>query len=243
MNRGDENKRVSPASARTLRFLFRGQAFHLLFLIALVPSAMALGQFPTEGRRWLGFTTAHWFWFSILAAIIHQIYVWLGWRLQLGWQLFTLVFGSLDFIVFCLFFFPLLVARPALVFVVAWLDHGTLALPAWLAVICGGVLMLPALATGYSVTRYFGFARAAGADHFRERYRNMPLVRQGVFQWTDNAMYTLGFFGLWSIALLLQSQLALIAAIFQHGYIWAHYLGTEKPDLDLLYRQTKASKR
>ena len=104
MNSADNNKRVAPASARTLRFVFQGQAFNLLFLIALVPAALALGQFPTDDRRWLGFTTAQWFWFSILVAIAHQIYVWLGWRLQLGWQLFTLVFGALDFIVFCLFF-------------------------------------------------------------------------------------------------------------------------------------------
>ena len=26
-----------------------------------------------------------------------------------------------------------------------------------------------------------------------------------------------------------------LAAMFQHGYIWAHYLATEWPDMELLY--------
>jgi hypothetical protein len=99
----------------------------------------------------------------------------------------------------------------------------------------GVVLLLPAGYTLYSVQRYFGMGRAAGGDHFRESYRQLPMVRQGAFAWTPNAMYVLAFLGLWAVAFLTRSHLALVAAVFHHGYIWAHYLGTEAPDMAYLY--------
>jgi hypothetical protein len=228
---------VALDAVRRPSYFFRGQAIHLLFLIAMVPAAWALAAPAAGDQQWLGLTDTTWFLICISVAIVHQTYVWVGWRGQLGWQVFTRIFGRNDFLVFCLIFFPLLLARPTLVFVVAWSDRGSLVLATWIALLCGGLLLVPALITGHSVVRYFGFARAAGADHFRNRYRRMPLVTNGVFRWIDNPMYVLAFFGLWSIALVMKSQLALVAAIFQHGYIWAHYLGTEKPDMALLYSQ------
>lgn len=223
--------------ARSVRYFFRGQPIHWLFLAGMLPAAWAFGSPVVDDQRWLGLTDGDWFRGCIVLAVVHQCYVWMVWRWQLGWQGFTSLFGTRDFTVFCAIFFPLMVARPLLVMAVAWADHGSLALPRWLSLLSGTLLLVPALVTSYSVGRYFGVARAGGGDHFREKYRRMPLVRRGVFQWTPNAMYTLVFFGLWSIAFLLQSHLALVAAVFQHGYIWAHYLGTEKPDMELLYAQ------
>jgi len=231
---------VAPAAARSWGYFFRGQWIQLLFLVAMLPAAAALSVPAVKDRHWLGLSNTDWFWVCVVAAIVHQAYVWLAWRSQLGWQAFTRVFGPNDFAAYCAVFFPLLAARPLLIFVVAWVDRESLALPEWIAIVCGSLLLVPALATGYSIQRYSGWARAAGADHFREAYRRMPLVKQGAFRWTDNAMYTLAFSGLWSIAFLLQSRLALVAAIFQHGYIWAHYLATEKPDMNLLYSRNDA---
>jgi hypothetical protein len=55
------------------------------------------------------------------------------------------------------------------------------------------LLTLPILClagyTMYSVKKFFGFARAAGIDHFDPEYCSRPLVREGVFRWTSNAMY------------------------------------------------------
>src|SRR5438093_373826 len=96
-------------------------------------------------------------------------------------------------------------------------------------------ILVPSLYTAWSVQRYFGFARAAGADHFRRRYREMPLVTRGAFAWTPNAMYTFGFLGLWAVALFGRSHAGLVAALFQHAYIWVHYACTEQPDMELLY--------
>ncbi len=89
----------------------------------------------------------------------------------------------------------------------------------------------------FSVARYFGLSRAAGADHFEERYRTLPLVREGIFRWTGNGMYGVAFLGPWGLALLLGSTGALIAAAFGHAYIWLHYYATERPDMEFIYRK------
>ena len=51
----------------------------------------------------------------------------------------------------------------------------------------------------------------------------MPMVNEGAFAWSSNAMYAIVFLGLWGIALLAGSTAALAAALFQHAYIWVHY--------------------
>ncbi|MFW5850458.1 MAG: methyltransferase [Spirochaetota bacterium] len=71
-------------------------------------------------------------------------------------------------------------------------------------------------------------------DHFRRRYREMPLVTQGVFRFSSNAMYGYAFLLLWAIALITRSHAALAAALFQHTYIWVHRYCTEEPDMPLL---------
>jgi Phospholipid methyltransferase len=216
-------------------FFFRRQGVHLLYLVALLPVAWALAT-PALGRGvWLGLTDTSWFALSVGVAVVHQVFVWIAWRAQLGWTVFTRVFGEGDFAVYSAVFFPLLVLRIVLVLAISMADAGSLRLPAGLALGLGTLLAVPALYTGWSVERYFGFLRAAGGDHFRRRFREMPLVREGAFVWTPNAMYTLAFLGLWSIALIARSHAGLVAALFQHGYIWVHYLCTEEPDMNVLY--------
>lgn len=114
-------------------------------------------------------------------------------------------------------------------------DPSSLALPRWLQLALGVGLLVPAAYTMFSVVRYFGFGRALGGDHFRESYRTGGLVDRGAFGWSPNAMYTFAFLGRWAVAFLLGSQAALVAAIFQHAFVWAHYLGTEQPDMELIY--------
>ncbi len=115
------------------------------------------------------------------------------------------------------------------------MDRGSLGWPRPLEVGLGLPLLLLALYTFWSVIRDFGLMRALGADHFRAEYRELPLVREGIFRYSDNAMYTFGFAGLWGLALLLGSRAALALALFQHAYIWVHMYCTEGPDLEVLY--------
>ncbi|MHC4938862.1 MAG: methyltransferase [Planctomycetota bacterium] len=203
---------------------FRGQLFHLFALILLVSVANALA--PDGGA---------WFQASIWIAVVHQVYVWFGWRAQLMGKVLTRLWGDRDLFIWKATFLPLLLARPLLILNLAIVDRGTLAMAPWLATTLGLLLLVPVGYTGWSIHRYFGIERAVGGDHFRREIRKLPRVREGAFAWTPNAMYVLAFLGLWSIALLFRSHDALVAALFQHAYIWVHYWTVEEPDMRVLY--------
>ncbi len=225
------------SDASSIQFFFRRQQWHLAALLILVPLAWAFAAKGLNTGTWLGIQDTVWFWLAIGVAIGHQLVVWVVWRSQLGWSVFTNLFGRYDLLAWGLIFMPLLMARPILVVGLAIANRGSLDLPLPLSVGLGLVLLVPAVYTLWSVARYFGIPRAIGGDHFRPHYRTMPLVRQGAFAWSGNAMYAFAFLGLWSIALLIGSQAALGVALFQHAYIWVHFYCTEAPDMDFLYGQ------
>jgi protein-S-isoprenylcysteine O-methyltransferase Ste14 len=87
----------------------------------------------------------------------------------------------------------------------------------------------------YSVAKYFGMDRAYGIDHFDPSYRTKPFVKQGMFKYTNNAMYKFGFLIFWAIAFAFLSKAALISAAFSHLYIWVHFYFTELPDIKHIY--------
>jgi hypothetical protein len=97
------------------------------------------------------------------------------------------------------------------------------------------VALIPALYLFYSVKRYFGFKRAFGIDHFDPSYRSMPFVRKGIFRFNSNGMYVFGFLLIWVPGLWWASEAALVAALFNHVYIWLHYYATERPDMRRIY--------
>lgn len=223
------------SEARSLRFLFRGQVLHALATVIFASVGWALAAPFFGGRTWLGVTDTGWFWATVGLCVVHQLYVWLVFRGQLVWGIFTRWFGQYDLTVHAVFFMPMLVVRPLVILAAGLADPTTLALPRWVEFTFGSALLVPALYTDWSMIRYFGLERALGGDHFRRKFREMPLVEEGAFRWSPNAMYTFSFLGLWSIAFLLGSHVALVAALFQHAFVWAHYLGTEQPDMELIY--------
>ena len=225
-------------AARSTAYLFKGQAFHLVAILGLFAVAYTFAAPVFTGGTWLGLTVADWFWLNAALVVVHQVIVWLVFRGQLGWRVMTKIFGRADMVVWGLIFMPMLLLRPVTMLGVALADTSTLALPAWIAIVLGLALCVPAVFAMYSVARYFGIPRALGGDHFREHYRRMPLVTGGAYRYTGNAMYGHIFLGLWAIALLTGSQAALAAAFFQHTYIWVHYVATEKPDMDLIYGES-----
>jgi len=172
------------------------------------------------------------FWVAIAVPVIHQVFVWLAWRLELR---DSTTGRTVGFQAYLVIFFVLLAARPVSLLVVAWMDAGSLGLPMLPRIVITTVCGLVSMYLGYSLKRYFGFARAAGADHFDPRYREMPLVKEGIFRFTSNGMYIYGFLALWAIAIGFDSMAALIVTAFSHCYIWVHFYATEKPDMDYLY--------
>ncbi|WP_069999956.1 methyltransferase [Cellulosilyticum sp. I15G10I2] len=221
--------------ARSLKYFLHRQLWQLLTLLILVPITWAFAAPVMGGNSWLGITDITWFWLAIGVSIIHQVVVWIVFRLQLGWGTLSKIFGDFDLFVWALLFLPFLLARVISLVGLAYVNSGTLVLPDKLAITLAFFLIIPAIYTLWSVIRYFGLIRALGADHFRISYRKMPLVKKGIFKWNNNSMYSFAFLMLWAIALLLGSQAALSVALFQHVYIWVHYFCTEKPDMEIIY--------
>lgn len=216
-------------------FLFEGQLQHLLLLACLVPGAIYLAQPALDGATWLGIADDQWFYALLVVVIVHQAVGWFVFRTQLVFSLFSRLFGTYDMVVWGGIFFPLFLLRPLLSLGLGLADAGSLASFQGLQTLLGLVLLLPALYTGWSVARYFGVERALGGDHFRQAYRELPLVKEGAFRYNTNAMYAFAFLLFWSIALLTHSRAALASALFQHAYIWVHMVCTEEPDMRILY--------
>jgi hypothetical protein len=215
---------------------FEGQGRHVVALIILmIPVIWFARQGGTLVGGWLGISTHTWFWIAIWVPIIHQLGVMVLWRVELYKKTMTRMFGNRAFSVFKAFFFPGLVARPISVLALAISDRNTIQGQTWILDVIA-LLMIPFLIyLFYSILRYFGINRAAGADHFYEEYRNKPLINDGIYRYLPNAMYVVGFFIVWIPALLLASRAGLLVAVFQHIFIWAHYLFTEKPDIRIIY--------
>ncbi len=132
-------------------------------------------------------------------------------------------------------FFLLFGGRVLSLFALAWMDRGSLQLQVLPRIVVTVTLTVLGVYAMYSVMRFFGMARAAGADHFDPRYRGMPFVREGIFRFTSNGMYVYAFLLFWAIAIGFNSSAALTVAAFSHAYIWLHFYATEKPDIDFLY--------
>ena len=178
------------------------------------------------------------FWCAVALPVVHQIFVWLAWRLELRSSVTSRVIGFRGYLVL---FFLLFGGRFIALLVLAWLDRGSLGLPPAPQAALTTLLVIPGVYTMYSVQRHFGAQRAAGADHFDSRYREMPLVEKGIFRFTSNGMYLFGFFLFWAVAVGFNSAAALVVAAFSQLYIWVHFYATEKPDMEFIYDPGNAS--
>lgn len=216
---------MSLNDSNTTLKVWSGQVIHLVGLAILL--AFLLLAWASLGRPFFAA-----FWIAVALPVLHQVFVWIAWRSELRSSMISKAMGFGGYLVV---FFVLFVGRFLALGILAYLDQGSLGLGTVPRVLVTGVLTVPSVYAIYSVHRYFGLARAAGADHFEERYRTMPFVKKGIFRYTDNGMYIYAFLSFWAIAIGFNSTSALIVAVFSHAYIWIHYFATEKPDMDYLY--------
>lgn len=220
------------------KYMLKYQAYHaffLLFLLAGIYIFVQLDPVVISGELWQ-LSSIYWLLLALLVPVVHQVYVVLCWRLELYAKKLTSWFGDSAFQVYRRWFAILILARPVSLVLLAISNQRTLALDPVIASILAGLLLLPASYLFYSVKKYFGFDRAFGIDHFEpEKYRKVPLVKKGIFRYTDNGMYTFGFLLLYVPGLIWLSKAALLAAFFQHLYIWVHHYSTEKPDMKVIY--------
>ena len=222
--------------------ILQHQFWHLLILIFFLGGIYYCVQLDEEvlsGQLW-GLSTKSWFIITLLVPITHQIYVLIFWRLQLYYNLVTENLGERAFRLYKVGFTVLILARPVSIICLAIANAWTLNINPLLSYGLSAVLLLPAVYLAYSIRKYFGIDRAFGIDHFEpEKYRDVPMVRKGIFKYSDNAMYVFGFMALWVPGILLQSKAALILALFNHLYIWVHFYCTELPDMRHIYGAQK----
>lgn len=219
-----------------MRKLFEGQALHWVGLVLLlVPVTALAGHKSVRTGELAGLSSLTLLALALASAIIHQLYVWLCWRLELHWRSMTRTFPKRGFRIYQTVFMMLMLSRLVSIGLLAVANQGTLGAPLALRLPLAALLAAPALYCFYSVVRYFGLDRAAGRDHFDPAAQHWPMVNKGIFRYTANGMYIYGLMILWLPGLLLNSAAALLAAGFQHAYIWLHYYGTEVPDMQRIY--------
>jgi len=205
--------------------LWKGQLTHitcLLGLLVFVWSGWGLVEKPFPAL----------FWVAIIVPVVHQVFVWFTWRLELKYATISRTIG---FQMYLVLFFVLFLARFISLALLAWVDRGSLGLAIELRGVITLAVLLPGLYAMYSVKKYFGLARAAGADHFDTKYKTMPFIKKGIFRFTSNGMYLYAFLLFWAVAMGFNSIAALIVAFFSHAYIWVHYFCTEQPDMEFIY--------
>jgi hypothetical protein len=218
--------------------LFDKQIYHYIALILLVMGVYTLADDRALSGQLMGVPTDTWLGLSIAFPILHQVYVWFFWRTQLIYSLITKVFGENGFKIYKTGFTLLFASRMVGIIFLSLSNRNSIALSPGFSYAFSCLCMALAAYLFYSVRTYFGFNRAYGIDHFDQSYRLLPFVREGMFRFTSNAMYTFGFLALWVPGLIFFSKAALLAAAFNHIYIWVHYYTTELPDIRFIYNGT-----
>ena len=214
-----------------LRFFFRHQMWHLGGTIVLFYIGAQLVDLDSNTNTFLGISALSWFLIAMSIPLIHQAYVWICWRSELCWQSISSTIGFKGYVIV---FFILIISRLSAV-VLCFVDYGSLYKPGLLAWILSIILFIPGIYTMYSVKKYFGFLRAAGADHFDPKYRDMPFENRGIFKWSPNAMYVFAIGIPFAFSTATGSQSMFLVAIYTYISIWLHYFCTEKEDFKVIY--------
>jgi len=214
-----------------LSFFFKHQIWHLggtgiLFYIAIKFSGL-----QNNTNTFINLGAFSWFIIAMTMPLIHQAYVWVCWRSELCWKSISRTIGFKGYVII---FFVLIISRLSAI-VLCFVDYGSLYAPGWFAWSLAVIIFIPGIYTMYSVKKYFGFLRAAGADHFDSKYRDMPFERRGIFKWSPNAMYTFAIGIPFGFAVATGSQSMFIVAIYTYISIWLHYFCTEKEDFKVIY--------
>jgi hypothetical protein len=214
-----------------LRFFFKHQIWHLGGTIILFYIGSQFVDLNNNTNTFLGISALSWFMIAMSIPLVHQAYVWICWRSELCWKSIS---NSIGFRGYVILFFILIISRLSVI-VLCFVDYGSLYKPGWFAWILALILFIPGAYTMYSVKKYFGFLRAAGADHFDPKYRDMPFEKRGIFKRSSNAMYAFGIGIPFAFAVATGSQSMFIVAIYTYISIWLHYFCTEKEDFKVIY--------
>ena len=214
-----------------LSFFFRHQIWHVGGTIILFYIGSQFVNLDSNTNTFLEISALNWFIIAMAIPLVHQIYVWICWRSELCWKSISNSIGLKGYLII---FFILIISRLSAI-VLCFVDYGSLYKPGWLAWILAIIIFIPGAYTMHSVKKYFGFIRAAGADHFDPKYRDMPFEKRGIFKWTPNAMYVFAMGIPFGFAVATGSQSMFVVSIYSYISIWLHYFCTEKEDFKVIY--------
>ncbi len=214
-----------------LGFFFRHQIWHLGGTIVLFYIGAQFVDLESNTNTLIGLSALSWFTIAMSIPLIHQAYVWICWRSELCWKSITNTIGFKGYIIL---FFVLIISRLSAI-VLCFVDYGSLYKPGLLAWILSIILFIPGAYTMYSIKKYFGFLRAAGADHFDPKYRDIPFEKRGIFKWSSNAMYTFAIPIFFGFAISAGSKAMFVFAAYTYIGVWLHYFCTEKEDFKVIY--------
>ena len=133
-------------ASRSAPTFWTGQATHFIGLSLLLLLTWIAWQFVCNPSPVL-------FWIAIAFPIMHQIFVWITWRLEL--QALSAP-AALTFPVYLAIFFALFAGRFVSLLTLAWVDRGSLQLLIIPQVILTALFTVPGVYAMYSVWRYFG---------------------------------------------------------------------------------------
>ena len=216
---------------KKLGFFFKHQIWHVGGTIVLFYIGAQFADLQNNTATFIGIKTLGWFLIAMSIPLIHQVYVWICWRSELCWKLIT---NTIGFKGYAIIFFILIISRLSAI-VLCFIDYGSLYIPNLFAWILAIIIFIPGVYAMYSVKKYFGFLRAAGADHFDPKYRDMPFEKRGIFKWTPNAMYVFAIGIPFSFAVATGSQSMFVVSIYTYISIWLHYFCTEREDFKVIY--------
>ena len=214
-----------------LSFFFKHQIWHLGGTLILFYIGTKFSGLQKNTNTFINLGAFGWFIIAMTIPLIHQAYVWVCWRSELCWKSISSTIGFKGYVII---FFVLIISRLSAI-VLCFVDYGSLYTPGWFAWSLAVIIFIPGIYTMYSVKKYFGFLRAAGADHFDLKYRNMPFERRGIFKWTPNAMYVFAIGIPFGFAVATGSQSMFVVSIYTYISIWLHYFCTEKEDFKVIY--------
>ena len=227
-----------------MKILYK-QIWHLLSLFILLLGVNFFIKYDESvfyGSLWK-IDSQSWLYLTIFFAIAHQTYVLICWRYELFYKGLSKIFAKNAFKVYKIGFTMLILLRPILIIILSISNAMTINIGNNLSYLICLILLIPGIYGQYSVFKYFGINKAFGYDHFEpEKFKDVPFVRKGIFKYTSNGMYKFVFLLLWIPGILFQSKAALLAALFQHIYIWVHYYFTELPDMKFIYGKTPLEK-
>ena len=219
-----------------MKRIMEKQGWHFLAAALLAAGVWLAARGMDLSRTALGLSARSWLLLAVVLPIIHQFYVALLWRGELYFQWLSRSLGEKAFRVWGVGFMVLFLARPITILALGIADRGSQPIPMWLNIPLITACILVCIYMGVSFVRFFGVQRALGMDHFDpDHYREKPFVKEGIFKWSSNAMYTYAFLALWLVGLVFESRAALLGALFNHTFIWAHYYFTELPDMRAIY--------